>query len=153
MRKEILSSIRAEYPNTVFTRTLLPALFRALGHENIDVQEGAGEAGSDVVVSMTSTLIPKELRIGVQGFAYEGEVASSELARKLEQLLRGWTANQLDFGLLATTGDCSKTRSVVDKHNKDNPGKLVQLLDSIELADLVLQHFEDLTIIRATAQT
>jgi len=152
MRKEILTSIRAEYPNKVFTTTLLPALFRALGHENIDIQEGAGEAGSDVVVSIASPLLPRELRIGVQGFAYEGEVASAELARKLEQLLRGWTANQLDFGLLLTTGDCSKTRWLVDKHNKDNASQLVQLMDAVELADLVLEHFESLTIIRPTEQ-
>lgn len=106
-----------------------------------DVQEGPGEAGSDIVVTVNDPLLP-ELRIGVQVFSYEGSVEAPSLRSKLNQLLHGWEDNTLDYGALFTTGRCSdEAKEELRRHNKTTPEKQVELIDGDVLADLFLKYF------------
>ena len=143
IRKILPDAIRSQYSQQDLSREFLPMLFERMGYSS-DVQEGPSEAGSDLVVSLDSPLLPesREIRIGVQAFAYEGNVATTELQRKLNQLLDGWEQNKLDYGVLLTTGSCGEdARNLVTAHNKQTPDRQVRLIDGPELADLFRKYF------------
>lgn len=110
---------------------------------NHEVQEGRGEAGADIVVEVGNPLLPDEgFRVGVQAFAYGGNVREGSLERKLNQLLEGWETNDLDYGVLLTTGiPTGEALEVLVSHNEENPDRHVKLIDGDALADLFLQHF------------
>ncbi len=143
MRKCLPDAIRRQYNGKDLSRKFLPVLFERIGYSS-DVQEGPSEAGADLVVSLDSPLLPenREIRIGVQAFAYEGNVATKELQRKLDQLLEGWEQNRLDYGVLLTTGNCGEDgRNLVAAHNEQRPNRPVRLIDGPELAYLFLKYF------------
>ena len=136
-------AIRAQFSQQDLSREFLPMLFERMGYDS-DVQEGRSEAGSDLVVYLDSPLLPetKEIRIGVQAFAYKDTVTTKALQGKLDQLLEGWEQNKLDCGVLLTTGNCGEDgRNLVTAHNKENPDRQVRLIDGPELADLFRKYF------------
>ena len=143
--REILpDAIRRQYSQQDLSRKFLPVLFEHMGYSS-DVQEGPSEAGSDLVVSLDSPLLPetKEIRIGVQAFAYEGVVKTENLQGKLDQLLAGWEQNKLDYGVLLTTGSCGENgQDLVADHNKQTPHRQVRLIDGPELADLFRKYMK-----------
>ena len=140
--------LRGEFNRQELSRKLCGELFERMGYppENIRLQEGPSEAGSDLVVTVSSPLLPNHgnfgFRVGVQAFAYKGDVAESSLKAKLEQLLEGWETNSLYSGVLLTTGKCTaEARALIDKHNEDNPDRPVRLIEGDELAELFLQYY------------
>lgn len=143
IRKFLPDAIRRQYSEHDLSREFLPVLFERMGYDS-DVQEGPREAGSDLVVYLDSPLLPetKEIRIGVQAFAYKDVVTTKNLQGKLKQLLAGWEQNKLDYGVLLTTGNCGEDgRNLVAAHNKQTPDKQVRLIDGPELADLFRKYF------------
>lgn len=145
LRKVLPDMLRREFSSTDLSRRFCQELFEKMGYDP-EVQEGPGEAGSDVVVTVNDPLLPDEegaeIRIGVQVFAYEGKIEEQALRTKLDQLLRGWEANSLSYGTLLTTGRCSETaRAALRGHNQNNPNRLVRLIEANDLADLFLQYF------------
>lgn len=132
-----------EYNQADLSRRFCRELFERMGYD-ADVQEGPTEAGSDVVVTVGDWLLGEEttFRVGVQVFAYRGDIAPSSLEHKLGQLLSGWEANALDFGALLTTGHCTdKARELIHQHNYNNPKKKVRLIEGDELAARFLRYF------------
>lgn len=147
LRQQLPDSIHREFAKADLSRQFCRDLFDRMGYA-YEVQEGRSERGSDVVVSVGDPLLPEgvAMRVGVQVFSYTGKVETGPLRNKLEQLLRGWEDNTLDYGLLLTTGTCTpEAREEVDKHNRENHDrenpKLVRLIEGDDLADLFLQHF------------
>lgn len=146
--KPLPEMLRGEFNRQELSRKLCGELFERMGYppENICLQEGPSEAGSDLVVTVSSPLLPNHgnfgFRVGVQAFAYKDDVAEASLKTKLEQLLEGWETNSLYSGVLLTTGKCTdEARALIHKHNEDNPGRLVRLIEGDELAELFLQHY------------
>ncbi len=142
LREGLPDVIRQEFSGADFSRQFCSRLFERMDYDH-DVQEGRGEAGSDIVVTVGAPLLPdKGFRVGVQAFAYEGDVYGESLEGKLSQLLEGWEANKLDYGVLLTTGiPTDEAWAILDSHNKENPQRHVKLIDGNMLADLFLQHF------------
>ena len=143
LREVLPCAIRAQFSRQDLSRKFLPVFFERMGY-NSDVQEGRSDAGSDLVVYLDSPLLPetKEIRIGVQAFAYKRTVTTKALQGKLHQLLEGWEQNKLDCGVLLTTGNCGEDgRNLVTAHNKENPDRQVRLIDGPELADLFRKYF------------
>ena len=143
LREILPAALYTEFNRADLSRLLCGDLFERMGYSS-DVQEGRAEAGSDVVVTVDSPLLPDgvEFRIGVQVFAYTGPIEASDFRTKLDQLLRGWEDNSLNYGLLLTTGCCSEeVKRIVEEHNKENPNRLVRLIEGDDLADLFLQYF------------
>ena len=142
LRKPLPGLLKREFAQHDLSRKLCGELFERMGYACV-VQEGRYEAGSDLVVTVNSPLLPGNgFTVGVQAFAYEGDVAEASLKAKLDQLLEGWEANSLYSGVLLTTGKCTdEARALIDKHNEDNPDRLVRLIEGDELADLFLQHY------------
>lgn len=143
LRGKLPEAIHREFSRADLSRNFCSDLFERMGFTP-EVQEGPSEAGSDIVVTIGSPLLPNEceFRIGVQVFSYQGRVGESSLRNKLKQLLEGWKDNALDYGVLLTTGRCSEAAVVaLHDHNKRNPRKLVRLIEGNELADLFLKHF------------
>ena len=148
LRKPLPGMLKQEFARHDLSRKFCSDLFERMGYspENICLQEGPSEAGSDLVVTVSSPLLPNHgnfgFRVGVQAFAFEGDVAEASLKRKLDQLLEGWETNALYSGVLLTTGKCTdEARALIDKHNEDNPDRLVRLIEGDELAELFLQHY------------
>lgn len=148
LRKPLPGMLKREFAQHDLSRKLCGELFERMGYspENICLQEGPSEAGSDLVVTVSSPLLPNHgnfgFRVGVQAFAFEGDVAESSLKTKLEQLLEGWETNSLYSGVLLTTGKCTdEAKALIDKHNDDHPGRPVRLIEGDELAELFLQHY------------
>lgn len=109
-----------------------------------EVQEGPNENGSDIVVTLGDPLLPDdiEIRIGVQVFSYENEVKENALKEKLDQLLGGWEVNEINYGVLLTTGlPSGPARAILRSHNRNNPGRLVTLVDGESLSNLFLKYF------------
>ena len=137
--------LKREFAQHDLSRKLCPKLFERMGYGYV-VQEGRYEAGSDLVVTVNSPLLPvlpgNEFTVGVQAFAFEGNVAEASLKKKLDQLLEGWETNSLNSGVLLTTGDCGPAaEKLIEEHNEDNPDRPVHLIGGEELAELFLQHF------------
>ena len=150
LREKLPEAIHREFSRSDLSRQFCRVLFDRMGYTTeVHVQEGRYEAGSDVVVMVDIPLLPDDFRIGVQVFSYKGEVNESALRTKLEQLLRGWTTNSLDYGALLTTGHCSpEAVAVLSDHNKENPKRRVHLIEGNDLADLFLQHFPPGDLVR-----
>ena len=142
LEKSLPKMLKREFARHDLSRKLCPKLFERMGYA-CDVQEGPYEAGSDLVVTVNSPLLPGDgFTVGVQAFAFEGDVAEASLKRKLDQLLEGWETNSLDSGVLLTTGDCGPAaEKLIEEHNEDNPDRPVHLIGGEELAELFLQHF------------
>ena len=142
LRENLPDALRREFGRADLSRRFCPDLFERRGY-SAEVQEGPAEAGSDVVVTVGNPFLPDDgFRIGVQVFAFEGTVEERGLQEKLEQLLRGWEKNSLNYGVLLTTGCCSEAAvTALHKHNKEKPDRLVRLIEGDELADLFLKHF------------
>ena len=134
--------LKREFAQHDLSRKFCSELFKRMGYACV-VQEGRYEAGSDLVVTVNSPLLPGNgFTVGVQAFAFEGDVAEASLKTKLDQLLEGWKTNSLDSGVLLTTGDCRPAAErLIDKHNEDNPNRPVRLIGGEKLAELFLQHF------------
>ena len=141
LEKSLPKMLKREFARHDLSRKLCPKLFERMGYA-CDVQEGPYEAGSDLVVTVNSPLLPGDgFTVGVQAFAFEGDVAEASLKRKLDQLLEGWETNSLDSGVLLTTGDCGPAAErVIDEHNEDKPDRPVRLIGGEKLAELFLQH-------------
>lgn len=117
-------------------------LFSLMGH-SVVLQEGPLERGSDLLVTVGSELLPRQFVVGVQVFAYSGEIAANALAAKLLQLLSGCDENRLDYGALVTTGACGDVGAqLIAQHNKANPTRLVVLIDSTSLSHLFLRYYD-----------
>ena len=148
LRKNLPDAIRRQFSSHDLSRLFCRELFERMGYA-VEVQEGPAEAGSDVVVTISDPLLHEEanIRIGIQVFAYEGDVQESALRGKLKQLLRGWEDNELDHGVLLTTGRCTpQAAEAVSEHNanelnKDGLKRLIRLIDADDLADLFLRYF------------
>lgn len=143
LRKSLPALLFREFNRADLSRRFCSELFERMGY-SFNVQEGRAEAGSDVVVTIGSPFLPNEVefQIGVQVFAYDGLVEADALQPKLDQLLRGWENNDLNYGALLTTGHCSEeAKQVLRDHNRNNPTRLVRLLEGDDLADLFLQYF------------
>ena len=150
LRQNLPDAIRREFTQADLSRRFCADLFERMGYAP-EVQEGPSEAGSDIVVTMGSPLLPTEFRIGIQAFAYEGTVEEWALVQKLSQLLGGWKTNSLNFGVLLTTGHCSETaKNALRHHNKNHLDRQVGLVDGEALADLFLQHFQPETVLRGS---
>jgi len=132
--------IRFAFPNQDL-EWLCDELFNRMGYST-RWQAGPGEKGSDIVVTAGIPLIEKDSTIGVQIFAFEETVNADSLQPKLSQLLSGWNANALDYGVLLTTGICDcPARDLVRNHNKEDRSRPVRLIEGKELAELFLQYF------------
>lgn len=132
-----------EFSQADLSRRFCHELFDRMGY-GFEVQEGPAEAGSDVVVTVDDWLLGEEttFRVGVQVFAYSGNITTPNLKDKLGQLLNGWETNDLDFGALLTTGHCTdEARGLIRKHNHDNPKTKVRLIEGNELAAHFLRYF------------
>ena len=142
LRKGLPNAIRQEFSGADLARQFCKKLLERMGY-NHKVQEGPAEAGSDIVVEVDDPLLPDGgFRVGVQVFAFEGNVYEDSLERKLNQLLEGWETNDLDYGVLLTTGiPTGKALEVLVSHNGENPDRHVKLIDGDALADLFLKHF------------
>jgi hypothetical protein len=117
---------------------VLASILEDLGYA-VELQEGAGERGSDLVVQISDELLVEPIVVGIQIGSYEGEVAPDQVRKKLNQLLVGWDDNHLEFGSLILTGKCGpEARQVVESHNKQNPTRRVKILDGPDLARFVL---------------
>ena len=144
IRENLPNVISREFGGADLSRKFCRQLFERMGYsiDQIVVQEGPTEFGSDVVVTIGDPLLPREFRIGIQVFSYKKTVEESDFGSKLKQLLEGWDQNSLDYGALLTTGRCSKeARELLSRHNQNEPKQLVRLIDGDEFADLFLQYF------------
>lgn len=122
---------------------LCEELFSRMGYSSVIRQEGPFEKGADLLVTVGSDFLPRQFVVGVQVFAYSGDVTLEALTRKLDQLLSGWDENGLDYGALVTTGLCGRAgEQLIEKHNNAKPNRLVALIDAIRLSNLFLSHFE-----------
>ena len=94
-------------------------------------------------VTVSSQLLPEdvEFRVGVQVFSYKGNVAASSLEAKLNQLLSGWDENELDYGLLLTTGNCGEDAKRVLREHPDKRSEKIRLVEGDQLADFFLRYF------------
>ena len=141
LRRHVPDAVRREFTRADLSRQFCVHLFDRMGY-TVEVQEGPAEAGSDIVVTLTNPLLPREFRIGVQVFSYEGVVEEPALGQKLDQLLEGWEGNALDYGVLLTTGRGSDdAKAALARHNMARPNRQVRLIDGDDLADLFLKHF------------
>lgn len=142
LRKPLPTLIQREFSRADLSRRLCRELFERMGYTH-EVQEGPAEAGSDIVVTLGDPLLPDDgVRIGVQVFSYEGEVRENALKEKLDQLLRGWEVNDINYGVLLTTGlPNDRARAVLNSHNKGNPSRPVTLVDGESLSNLFLKYF------------
>ena len=143
LRRHVPDALATEFSRHDLSRKFCTDLFDRMGHE-FELREGPSEAGSDLVVLLDNPLLPEDIqfRIGVQVFAYTGEVSKRALTAKLDQLVGGWEVNDLSHGVLLTTGRCPPAaRRTVAEHNRANQDRLVRLIDADELADLFLRYF------------
>lgn len=141
LRNGLPDALRMEFARADLSRRFSVELFERMGF-TCEVQEGPNEAGSDLVVTIGNPLMNDESRIGVQAFAYEGEVSAADFREKLQQLVDGWETNNLDFGVLLTTANCGDENvGILVEHNRNNPDQQIKLIDGDGLADLFLQYF------------
>lgn len=142
--RDLPELLQKEFPNHDLSRRLCTELFDAMGY-GVELQEGPGEHGSDLVVTIGSPLLPESAtsQVGVQVASYEDEVSKSTINRKLDQLLEGWDVNQLDYGVIFTTGEATDAAfDRIEDHNESDD-RPVKLLDGRDVADLFLRHMSD----------
>jgi Restriction endonuclease len=138
MMDDIASKIYPDFFPGKNLSTVLASILEDLGYA-VQLKEGRGEYGSDLVVEISDELLVTPVVVGIQVGSYANEVGADTVREKLEQLLRGWDANHLEFGSLILTGKCgAEARQVVEDHNKRNPTHRVKLLDGPDLARFVL---------------
>ncbi len=142
LRKHLPTLIQREFSRADLSRGLCRELFERMGYTH-EVQEGPTEAGSDIVVTLGDPLLPDDgVRIGVQVFSYENEVGENALKEKLNQLLRGWKNNDINYGVLLTTGILNdRARVALNFHNERNLSHPVTLVDGESLSNLFLEYF------------
>ena len=142
LKVPLSNELYREFSQTDLSRRFCHELFNKMGY-SAEIQEGPAEAGSDVVVTVGDWLLGNvTFRVGVQVFAYDGNIEERDFREKLMQLLNGWEANTLDFGALLTTGHCTEdARETLNQHNKSNPDKLVHLIEGKQLSDVFLKFF------------
>lgn len=145
LRERLPALIQQEFSRADLSRRLCRELFLRMGYtpDDVQVQEGRAEAGSDIVVTLGAPLLPDDgVRIGVQVFSYKDAVEENALKEKLDQLLCGWEDNEINYGVLLTTGlPSGPARAVLRSHNRNNPGRLVTLVDGESLSNLFLKYF------------
>ena len=135
------SLIHGEFPAHDLSRRLCVELFDRMGY-GVTLQEGPSEKGCDLVITVGSPLIEAEFTVGLQAFSWEGEVSAQDLQGKLTQLLDGWDANGLDYGVLLTTGECGQSAAaLIEQHNKSKSDRPVRLIDGRPLAGLLVEYF------------
>lgn len=141
---DIPSFIHEEYLSADLSRKFCSDLFERMGYQ-IDVLEGRSDKGTDVLVVVSDQLLGQKVNVGVQVFSYEGEVSlhgNGGVKYKLDQLIDGWKDNNLERGVLFTTGQCSKeAQEYLEKYKEENKDKPVRLIDGAEVAELFLQYF------------
>ena len=142
LRERLPALIQQEFSRADLSRRLCRELFERMGYTH-EVQEGPNEDGSDIVVTLGDPLLPDDgVRIGVQVFSYENEVKGNALEEKLNQLLCGWKKNDINYGVLLTTGiPNDRARMVLKSHNEGNPSRPVTLVDGESLSNLFLKYF------------
>lgn len=142
LRKALPNEIQREFSRMNLTREFCMYLFSRMDYDP-EIREGPAEAGSDIIVTVGDPLLPDEgFRVGVQAFAFKGNFHKDSLERKLNQLLGGWETNDLDYGVLLTTGiPDDEALKVLISHNEEDPDRHVKLIDGDALAELFLQHF------------
>lgn len=142
LRDSLPDMLKREFSRAALSRRLCADLFERMGYSYV-VQEGPTEAGSDIVATVDDPLLPDDgFRIGIQVFAYGGEVDEYRLTEKLNQLLGGWRDNSLNYGVLLTTArPTASARAMLANHNDGTPDRYVKLIDGDALADLFLKHF------------
>ncbi len=133
--------LRREWSQHDFTRHFCFELFEKMGLDTT-VQEGPGDQGTDVLVTVSHPLLLDDCTVGVQAFAYEGDVSARALRGKLDQLLAGWDVNGLDQGVLLTTGICGRSATdMIHEHNLSRQDRRVRLIDGRELTEIFLRYF------------
>lgn len=108
---------------------------------SVDVQEGRYERGSDLVVTVGSPLLPEEATslVGVQVASFSGKVSGHNLQKKVDQLINRGEANELDFGVILTTGQCEEEAlDRIEAHNSESERK-IKVIDGKPLAGLFLR--------------
>ncbi|MDE0205677.1 MAG: restriction endonuclease [Candidatus Tectomicrobia bacterium] len=143
LQETLPGMLHREFPAADLSRGFCSELLERMD-DIYELQEGPGEIGSDIVVTVTHDFLPEnvDIRIGVQVFSYGDRVEEWHLNEKLKQLLNGWEHNSLTYGALLTTGECGdEARNRLREHNRDNPNRLVSLIEGVDLADLFLRYF------------
>lgn len=143
LRRSLPELLQSQYPQHDLSRRFCMRLFEEGMDYSVDLQEGPGEEGSDLIVNVGSPLLPDTAtsQVGVQVGSYSGSVSAEKVKEKLDQLTSGWEQNELDYGALLTTGECTEeAHSVVREHNEDHPEQPVKLIDGEEVARLFLHH-------------
>lgn len=108
--------------------------------EQVDLREGAGEKGSDLVIEIRNDFLERPIVVGIQAMSCVGEVHADTVKRKLEQLLGGWEENILDYGALVLTGNWTDDADqLLASHNRDNPMRRVKKVDAEGLARIVMR--------------
>jgi hypothetical protein len=139
--RDVARRLQEEFPAHDLSRRFCQELFTRMGY-SFRVQEGPGERGSDLVVTVGSDLLPREFTVGVQVKSFQEDVSLNDLRETVTQLENGWDANALDYGVVLTTGICSvELFEFVAAHNRDKPTHHVLLIDGQKLAELFIQHF------------
>ncbi len=142
MRDAVAEQVQRAFPRHDLSRLFCEELFTRMGYQ-CEVLEGAGDRGSDLVVTISDELLPREFVVGVQVASYSGEVSVDELRKKVEQLENGWDVNHLNFGVILTTGICGEAGfRFIQEHNAANPNRLLRLIDARVLGALVLRVFD-----------
>ena len=143
LQETLPDMLHREFPAADLSRRFCSELLERMD-DIYELQEGRGEVGSDIVVTVNHPFLPEnvDIRIGVQVFSYKDRVEEWTLQKKLEQLLKGWEHNSLTYGALLTTGRCpDESRALLREHNHNNPNRLVRLIEGDDLADLFLKYF------------
>jgi hypothetical protein len=108
--------------------------------EKVDLREGPGEDGADLVIELNNEFLERPIVIGVQVKCCEGLVDASTVKDKLDQLLRGWEANTLDYGALVLSGEWTDdAQKMLSGHNQNNPQRKIKKIDGTQLARIVTQ--------------
>ena len=142
LRDYLPGVIHENFPRADLSRRFCSDLFERMGYSVFEVQEGPAEYGSDIVVTVGDPLLFDEFRVGVQVFSYQEVVEEGDLRAKLRQLLKGWEVNNLDYGVLHTTGRCSdQAKRMLRDYNTAERDKKAKLIDAGDIADLFLKYF------------
>ena len=136
---ELARGWTTHFPRANLSRFLADILARRERHgEKIDLQEGPTEHGSDLVIELSQEFLDRPVVIGLQVKSCEGSVSADTVRTKLDQLLKGWDDNTLDFGALVLSGEwTADADKVLADHNHDSPLRRVKKIDGAQLARIV----------------